>query len=66
MNKTQRIFINTLNANDRFTLPGTQTVYVCESRRSEGGLTTVNYRIEGTDERVTYTRPGLSTVDLFV
>lgn len=67
MNKvknTKRIFINTLNANDEFTLPGESTIYVCESRRTEKPYTTVTYRVKGTDIRYAYTRPGLSTVDL--
>lgn len=63
---TERIYINTLNANDEFFFPGERTRMVCESRRSEAGRTSVAYRIAGTNERFTYVRPGLSTVDLMV
>ena len=64
MLNTTRVFINTLNANEVFMFPGENTRMVCESRRSEGGYTTVEYRVAGTNERFTYTRPGLSTVDI--
>lgn len=66
MNNTQRIFINTLNANDRFMFPGSDTMMVCERRFSEGGYTTVTYRAEGDVHSFAYTRPGLSTVDLVI
>lgn len=66
MNNTQRIFINTLNANDRFYFPGSDTLMVCEGRISEGGYTTVTYRAEGDSHSFGYTRPGLTTVDLVI
>lgn len=67
MNKvknTQRVFINTLNTNDEFYVPGINTPYVCESRISREGWTTVNYRVKGENTVYTYSRPNLSTADL--
>lgn len=66
MNNTQRIFINTLNANDVFMFPGTDTRMVCERRFSEGGMTSVTYRPIGGTNTYIYARPGLSTVDLVI
>ena len=69
MNKTKsttRVFINTLNANDLFCLPGESTIYVCETRRSEPGNTRVTYRVLNSPDMGVweYNRPGLSTVAL--
>lgn len=64
MMNTQRIYINSLNANDVFTFPGSSTLMVCESRKSEGGKTMVTYRESGTNVRSTFVRAGLTVVDL--
>ena len=64
MMNTTRTYINALNANDVFTFPGSSTLMVVESRRSEGGKTTVTYRESGTNFRSTFTRAGLTVVDL--
>lgn len=60
--QTEMIFVNTLNANERFILAGSDTIYVCDSRRNGGGMTTVIYRVEGTSVRWEFTKPGMSTV----
>ena len=63
--KTDMVFLNTLNAGERFVLRGESTVYVCESRRNGGGMTTIVYRVEGADFGPwTFTKPGMTTIYL--
>lgn len=61
---TETTFVKNLNANERFTLPGQNTVYVCDHRRTEGGLTTVVYHIGSPTalNTFTFTKPSLSTI----
>lgn len=59
---TERIFIKNLNANDSFRLPGVNTTYTVESRRTMGNMTTVVYRCG--DFRGTFTKVNLTTADL--
>lgn len=69
MNKvteTNRIYVRDLNANDVFYIPGVETPYVCESRRTLDNRTAVVYRVLGTDERFEFVRVNLSTVDVLV
>lgn len=61
---TEMVFLNTLNANERFVLAGSDTIYVCDSRRNGGGLTTIIYRVEGDTVRWEFTKPGMTTVYL--
>lgn len=58
----KRINIKDLNANDSFRLPGVNTTYTVESRRTMGNMTTVVYR--SGDYRGTFTKVNLSTADL--
>lgn len=65
MNKpqnTETIFVRDLNANDLFIVPGTNTVYVCESRHTLGAKTRVVYR--RSDFRGEFVKPNLSTIYL--
>jgi hypothetical protein len=66
MNKTETTYIKNLNANDRFTFPGIDTILVCERRFHEKPSTLVDYRVAGTDIRATVIKPGLSTVHRLV
>lgn len=55
-------YVKHLNANERFVLPGLNTVYVCESRRTMGNMTAVTYRVEGDKVRSEFAKVNLSTV----
>lgn len=59
------VFICDLNANDVFVMPGQDTLYVCESRRTMDNMTTVVYRVwNDTSVRSTFTKVSLSTAYL--
>jgi hypothetical protein len=65
MNKnTKRIYIQDLNANDLFYLPGYHNMLVCVSRRTMDNMTRVVYRAFGDKRTNEYSRVNLSTVDL--
>jgi hypothetical protein len=59
---TESIFVRDLNANDLFVVPGTNTVYLCESRQTMGANTRVVYRCS--DFRGEFVKPSLSTIYL--
>lgn len=44
---SNRVYIETLNANDTFTLPGGHTRYVVERRHTTDNMTSVVARVEG-------------------
>lgn len=63
---SNRVYINTINAKDEFTLPGEHTHYICERRHTEGNMTSVVARIKGEGHlpHFEFIRWSLSTVDL--
>lgn len=58
------VFVKDLNANDRFVVPGHDTIYVVESRQNSQNVTRVVYRVPGTDSVNVFTKPSLSTAYL--
>lgn len=58
------MFIKDLTPFQTFRVAGAWTNYVAEVVTSEGGKTTVTYRIEGTQVRGRFWKPSLSTITL--
>jgi hypothetical protein len=64
--RTARVNVKDLNANDRFMLPGGDTIMVCTFRRTIGSQTRVEYKIPGSPVESMFTRVNLSSIDLVV
>jgi hypothetical protein len=62
--RSEQIYLKSLNANDRFLVPGTTGIFVCESRVSNDTMSMVTYRELGTDYRMNFVRSNRSTVYL--